>query len=400
MGATTSSPIGLGFIQSVLNFPSTIRALQHRCWAEIDLSAFERNLKCIQNALPTEVRYMSVVKADAYGHGMPQMVSRLMQCGVDHFAVANVYEAAEIRHMGEGWPILILGPLLPEEDHYLIDYDLIGTVSTIDEAERLNRIGEERGAKVKVHLKIDTGMGRLGVWHEDAVHLFETIKYQSNLILKGIYTHFSSADSDPDFTQLQRERFLNLLKNINTNSLLIHADNSASLGSLNDKSLFNAVRVGLLQLGIQPYPGSMLGHVAVEPVFSFHTRVGIVKELPKGSYISYGRSSRLERDSKVAVLTAGYADGIPIALSNLGGVLIDGQYCRIIGRVTMDQTIVDVTDLKKAVRSGDRATLIGKEKGVEITTSAFSKKAGTIPWETLCSITKRVERVYVGAREI
>lgn len=374
--------------------------MQHRCWAEIDLSAFERNLKCIQAALPTEVRYMSVVKADAYGHGMPQMVRRLMQCGIDHFAVANVYEAAEIRHMGEGWPILILGPLLPDEDHYLIDYNLIGTVSTIDEAERLNRLGQERGAKVKVHLKIDTGMGRLGVWHEDAVQLVETIKQQPQLALKGIYTHFSSADSDPKFTQLQRGRFLNLLKHIDTDSLLVHADNSASLGSLSGESPFNAVRVGLLQLGIQPYPDSMLGHVNVEPVFSFHTRIGIVKDLPKGSYISYGRSFRLARDSKIAVLTAGYADGIPIALSNSGSVLIDGKQCPMIGRVTMDQTIVDITDLGKPVRSGDQATLIGEDKGVEITTSAFSKKAGTIPWETLCSITKRVERVYVGSREI
>ena len=374
--------------------------MQHRCWAEIDLSAFERNLKCIQATLPAEIRYMSVVKADAYGHGMPQMVRRLMQCGIDYFAVANVYEAAEIRHMGEGWPILILGPLLPEEDHYLVDYDLTGTVSTIDEAERLNRIGKERDAKVRVHLKVDTGMGRLGVWHEDAVQLIEIIRHQPQLILEGIYTHFSSADSDPDFTQLQRERFLSLLKCIDTDSLLIHADNSASLGFLNHESLFNAVRIGLLQLGIQPYPDSMLGHVKVEPVFSFYTRIGIVKNLPKGSHISYGRSYCLKRDSRIAVLTAGYADGIPIALSNSGSVLIDGQHCPIIGRITMDQTIVDITDLKSAVRSGDRATLIGKEKGAEITTSAFSKKAGTIPWETLCSITKRVERVYIGSREI
>ncbi|MGK0464530.1 MAG: alanine racemase [Lentimonas sp.] len=374
--------------------------MQHRCWAEIDLSAFERNLKCIQAALPSEVRYMSVVKADAYGHGMPQMVRRLMQSGIDHFAVANVYEAAEIRHMGEGWPILILGPLLPEEDHYLIDYDLIGTVSTVEEATRLNAVGEERGTKLQVHLKVDTGMGRLGVWHEDAIQLVETIKHQPHLILKGIYTHFSSADSDPDFTRLQRERFLDLLGHLDTDSLLIHADNSASLGSLSGPSPFNAVRVGLLQLGIQPYPGSMLGHVQVEPVFSFFTRVGIVKDLPKGSYISYGRSCCLERDSKIAVLTAGYADGIPITLSNLGSVLINGQYCPIIGRVTMDQTIVDITELKEVVRSGDRATFIGKDKEAEITASVFSQVAGTIPWETLCSITKRVERVYVGSREI
>ena len=144
----------------------------------------------------------------------------------------------------------------------------------------------------------------------------------------------------------------------------------------------------------------MLSHVKVEPVFSFHTRVGIVKHLPKGSYISYGRSCRLERDSKIAVLTAGYADGIPIALSNRGSVLIKGQQCPIIGRVTMDQTIVDITEIEDVVQSGDRATFIGKDGEAEITTSTFSKTAGTIPWETLCSIPKRVERVYIGPREI
>ena len=374
--------------------------MQHRCWAEIDLSAFERNLKSIQAALPLGVRFVSVVKADAYGHGMPQMVRRLMQSGVDYFAVANVYEAAEIRHMGEGWPILILGPLLPEEDNHLIDYDLIGTISTIEEAERLNAMGRQRGTQVQVHLKIDTGMGRLGVWHEDALRLIEALKRLPRLSLTGIYTHFSSADSDPEFTQLQRKRFSGILEHIDTQSLLIHADNSASLVSLSDTSPFNAVRVGLLQLGIPPYPDSMLGAVKVEPVFSFHTRVGLVKSLPKGSYISYGRSHRLEYDSKIAILTAGYADGIPLALSNRGHVLVGGQYCPILGRVTMDQTIVDITNVTHTIQSGDRATFIGSDQGAEITTMTFSKTAGTIPWETLCSITKRVERVYVGSREL
>jgi len=374
--------------------------VQNRCWAEIDLSSFERNLKRIQAALPPEVRYISVVKADAYGHGMPQMVRRLMQCGIDYFAVANVHEAAEIRHMGEGWPILILGPLLPEEEDYLVDYNLVGTVSTVEEVQRLNTKGRERNAKVQVHLKVDTGMGRLGVWYEDAVKLLNAIREQSQLLLRGIYTHFSSADSDPVFTKLQRERFLNILKSIDTDSLLIHADNSASLGLVGNHSPFNAVRVGLLQLGIQPYPDSVLGHVKVEPVFGFYTRVGIVKELPMGSYISYGRSYCLQRDSIIAVLTAGYADGIPIMLSNRGSVLINGQHCPIIGRVTMDQTIVDITELSGTVQSGDRATLIGSDKGVELTVSEFSRTAETIPWETLCSITKRVERVYVGSLEL
>jgi alanine racemase len=378
----------------------TIPNYPHRCWAEIDLAAFERNLKRIQAALPQDVRYVSVVKADAYGHGMPQMVRRLMQSGVDYFAVANVREAADIRHMGKGWPILILSPLLPEEDNSLVDYDLIGTVSTREEAERFNALGAKRDASIKVHLKIDTGMGRLGVWHEDAPALLDTIHSLPNLSLAGIYTHFSSADSDRDFTRLQRERFLTILDQTDTSELLIHADNSASLNSLSGDSPFNAVRVGLLQLGIPPYPDSMLGRVEVEPVFSFHTRVGIVKDLPAGTDISYSRSHCLTRNTRIAVLTAGYGDGIPLELSNTGSVLIHGQRCPILGRVTMDQTIVDVSDLDGPITSGDRATLIGRNNGAEITASQFSETAQTIPWEALCSITKRVERIYVGAREL
>lgn len=346
------------------------------------------------------MRTVSVVKADAYGHGMPQMVRRLMQSGVDYFAVANVHEAADIRHMGKGWPILILSPLLPEEDSALVDYDLIGTVSTHEEAERFNALGIKRNASIKVHLKIDTGMGRLGVWHTDALTLIKTIRSLSNLTLEGIYTHFSSADNDREFTRLQRERFLSILDQTEITDLLIHADNSASLSSLSGDSPFNAVRVGLLQLGIPPYPDSILGGVEVEPVFSFHTRVGIVKELPEGTDISYGRTHRLARNTRLAVLTAGYGDGIPLELSNAGHVLIHGQSCPILGRVTMDQTIVDVTDLEAPLLSGDRATLIGRNLNAEITATKFSKIAGTIPWEALCSITKRVERVYLGSREI
>lgn len=331
---------------------------------------------------------------------MPQMVQRLMQSGVDYFAVANVSEAAEIRHMGQGWPILILGPLLPEEYHDLINYDLIGTISTHAEAEQLNACAAARNRMIKVHLKIDTGMGRLGVWHTDAPALLQTLHTLPNITLGGIYTHFSSADSDRAFTRVQRQRFLAVLNQTDTTGLLIHADNSASLNSLSGDSPFNAVRVGLLQLGIRPYPDSMLGRVEVEPVFSFHTRVGIIKDLPQSTDISYGRSHRLQRDSKIAVLTAGYADGIPLKLSNSACVLINGQHCPILGRVTMDQTIVDISDLDAVIAPGARATLIGRNHGTEITATAFSKTAETIPWETLCSITKRVARVYVGSRDI
>ena len=165
------------------------------------------------------------------------------------------------------------------------------------------------------------------------------------------------------------------------------------------ESPFNAVRIGLLQFGVTPYPDSALGRVNVEPVFSFHTRISLVKDLPAGTDISYGRTHQLARDSRIAILTAGYGDGVPLELSNCGYVLIHGQACPILGRVTMDQTIVDVTECIEA-QIGDCVVLIGKNQDKEITTSEFSQKANTIPWETLCSVTKRVTRVYVGSREL
>ena len=381
--------------------PKEQKVSLHRCWAEIDLFAFERNLKSIQKALPRHVRYLAVVKADAYGHGMPQIVKRLMQSGVDCFAVANAIEAIEIRQIGAGWPILLLSPLLPEEDELLIEHDLTATVSTLGECERLHSLATKRKTTIKVHLKVDTGMGRLGIWYTQAHALLESINTMPRLELRGIYTHFSSASSDLVFTQNQRERFLAVIDQARplTEGLLIHADNSASIDTLCLNSPFNAVRIGLLQFGIPPYPESALGTVSVEPVFSFHTRVSLVKELPTGTDISYGRSCRLVRDSRIAILTAGYADGIPIGLSNRGEVLLHGKRCPILGRVTMDQTIIDVTDCPPT-KIGDHAVLIGKDQEVEITATNFSQIASTIVWETLCSVTKRVTRVYTGAREL
>jgi alanine racemase len=329
------------------------------------------------------------------------MVRRLMQSGVDYFAVANAAEAAEIRHMGAGWPILLLSPTLPEEDGQLIEQKLTATVSTREECERLHALAEHRQTPLKVHLKIDTGMGRLGIWHSRAADLLADILRMPWLRLEGAYTHFSSAENDPEFTRLQRERFLAVLNAAPDlpDDLIIHADNSAGLDSLSETSPYNAVRVGLLQFGVSPYQGSAFGRVQVEPVFSFHTRIGLIKDLPAHTDISYGRTHRLTRDTRTAVLTAGYGDGIPLELSNCGHVLIRGQACPILGRITMDQTVVDVTDCPEAA-TGDPVVLIGSDRDREITAGEFSEQSGSIPWETLCSVTKRVTRVYIGSREL
>ncbi|MGF1450412.1 MAG: alanine racemase [Opitutales bacterium] len=372
-----------------------------RAWAEIDLGTLERNLGRIRAALPAHIRYLAVVKADAYGHGMAAVVARLMQSGADAFAVANVHEAAEIREIGTGWPILLLSALLPEEDAAVLDLQLEATVSSPAEVQRLDALGGKREREVPVHLKIDTGMGRLGVWHARATELLQAIDAAKALRLTGVYTHFSSADRDPEFTREQRALFLRKVQQLGLDrreGLTIHADNSAGLETFSPQSPFNAVRIGLLQYGLMPYEGSLLADLQPEPVLSFHTRVGLVKDMPAGIGVSYGRTCTLQRDSQLAVLTAGYGDGIPTAASNRGQVLLKGQRCPIVGRVTMDQTIVDVTDLTEPVQAGDEAVLIGRQGQGGIRVEDFSRWGNCIPWETLCSITRRVPRVYRTAR--
>jgi alanine racemase len=239
-------------------------------------------------------------------------------------------------------------------------------------------------------------MGRLGVWHEQAPALYQQIRQASHLKLAGVFTHFSSSDEDPVFTAEQRRRFvaaLNACQGIDLTGLLIHADNSSGLETVEVAGPFNAVRVGLLQFGILPHASSLLSQVQAEPVFSFRTRVALVKQLPAGSGISYGRTHVLRRDSTVAVLAAGYGDGVPRASSNRGHVLIHGQRSPILGRVTMDQTIVDVTDVP-GVTTGDEVVLVGRQQEAQIGLTEFSRWADTIPWETLCSVTKRVPRLY------
>jgi alanine racemase len=198
-----------------------------RCWAEIDLAALERNLRLIRASLPPQMRYVAVVKADAYGHGLHHVAARLMHAGADLFAVANVTEAAALRELGPGWPILILSPLLPSEDESLADGNLAATVSGEDEVVRFAAIGRAAGRSIPVHLKIDTGMGRVGVWHDNAPALYARIAAEPHLHLAGVFTHFASPDEDAAFTAEQRRRFLAALAqfpHFAAETLNIHTD--------------------------------------------------------------------------------------------------------------------------------------------------------------------------------
>lgn len=369
---------------------------QHRAWAAINLSALERNLQAIRNQMPSYLRTIAVVKANAYGHGLAPVVTRLMRARADAFAVANLEEAARLREVGEGWLIIVLSALLPPEVAAAVEMGVRPVLSSVEEVEAWEGEAARRGVVAPVHVKVDTGMGRLGVWYERFGEMMTALGRQRHLRVEGVCTHFSAADSDPEYTALQRARFLDCLGRMpeKPEGLWFHADNSAGLESFPADGPFNAVRVGLLQFGVRPRPGALLEPATVEPVLSFHGRVGLVKKLPAGESISYGRTCRLRRDTQVAVLTAGYADGIPTSLSNRGAVLIAGRRCPILGRVTMDQTMVDVTDLPIRPEAGDVATFIGRSGDEMITASEFAQKSGQVEWEVFCSLSPRTVRTY------
>ncbi len=371
-----------------------------RCWAEIDLAALERNLNRIRAALPQGIKYISVVKADAYGHGIHPTAARLMQTGVDLFAVANVKEAIDIREMGTGWPILVLGPLLEEEDHSIIEYDLIPSLSNEHELARFVQLSKKLGKPLPVHLKIDTGMGRMGCWWENAAELLSKVLQTKDISLQGVLTHFPMPNNT-EFTNQQRENFLSVIQPALAKHphLLVHADNSSSLQSMHHKSPFNGIRIGLLQFGIAPPRESLLADIEVEPVLSFHSRLALIKDLPAGATLSYGCEKILDRNSRIGVIAAGYGDAIPLHCGGKARGLINGRRYPIVGRVTMDQTLIDLTDSAEEPHTGELITLIGKQASDEISLGELARHGNTIEWELLCSITKRVPRIYLTKRE-
>ena len=373
----------------------------YRCWAEVDLDALRENLAWLKHRAGPGVKMMSVVKADAYGHGLKQIAALLMQSGTDVFGVANLAEARDIRAVGQGWPILMLGACLPDEVARAVRDDVMPTLSTLAEARAFAREALQQRKTAAVHLKIDTGMGRLGVPAEQALPLIRRLVRLEGLHLAGIYTHFCAVEDDAEFSRRQAARFQTLLEQLNENGLkvpLIHADNSGGL--LHEPStLFNLVRPGLLVYGVVP-PGARFPQTSlprrVRAALSLRCRVSLVKLIPKGATLSYGHTFIAPRPMRVATLTAGYGDGYLRAGSNRSQVLIGGQRCPVLGRITMDQMIADVSKVPR-VRPGDEVVLIGRQGRQEITATELAEWCGTIPWEVLTAITYRVPRLYRGS---
>ncbi len=357
----------------------------YRCWVEIDLDALRRNVAAIRQRIGAGKKILAVVKADAYGHGLAPIAGTLMQSGVDGFAVATLSEALTLRHLGgPGWPILLLGAAFPFELDKLVEQNITPTVCSLDAARQLNAVAAVYDRRVSIHIEIDTGMGRVGIWHEDAPAHLRAIAALPHLQTVGIYTHFPSADENLTVTRQELELFLRVADA----TLLRHAANSAALVNLPESHL-DAVRPGLALYGIA---------AGLHPVLAFKSRVAFVKDVAAGRTISYGQTFTAPRPMKIATIAAGYADGFSRHLSNSAQVLIAGARCPVVGRVTMDQVMVDITHVS-AAQSGDEVVLIGCQGREEITAAEMAAWAGTIAWEVLCNITKsdRVPRLYRGA---
>ena len=354
---------------------------QSRCWAEINLAALRKNVAAIRRRIGS-AKLMAVVKADAYGHGLPEVAGALLRCGVDAFAIANLTEALILRQVvGPDFQILSLGSVLPFEIQPLIENNITPTISSLAEAKLFAAATHRR---LDVHIKIDTGMGRIGFWHEEAISVLQQIAAMPQLQITGVFTHFPVADENLSATRRQLEQFLAVTHGYP----MRHAANSAALLNFPEARL-DMVRPGLALYGITP------GAEDFSPVLSFKSLVTHIKTIAAGRTISYGQTFIAPAPMRIATVGAGYADGFSRHLSNKAEVLITGQRCRVIGRVTMDQIMVNVTNLP-VVNCGDEVVFIGRQGAAEITVTEVAEWQDTIAWEVLCGITKtaRVPRIY------
>jgi alanine racemase len=359
-----------------------------RCWAEIDLSGFASNLAQLKQRVSAGVQFAAVIKADAYGHGL-QAVAVALKDQIDLFAVANAAEAEGIRATGVKTPVMILGPAIPEELPVIVRERFIPTLSTAEEGRRLAEL--VTGSPLDVHFVFDTGMGRIGLWNREAVDEFRRLVQLTQLRVTALSSHLPVADEDPEYTAEQIDRFRREAREL-SGTLPGTILNSAGVLLFGATARPNdVVRTGLAMYGISPLPEfQSLFH----PVLSFKTTVVLQRTLQPGRTVSYGRTFTTSRETKVATLAAGYGDGYPRHLSNVGAeVLVQGRRCPVLGRVTMDQTLVDVSGLPD-VNTGDEAVLIGRQGNEEILASELAQKSGTIAWEIFTGITKRVVRVY------
>ncbi len=363
----------------------------HRVWAEIDTAAVRHNLRAIRARAPG-AKVMAVLKANAYGHGAVEMARLLVGQGIDHLGVGDSGEALELRDAGITAPILIVGGIIPGEMPAVVARDIEVNLHTVQMASELNAEAQRQGATVRVHLKIDTGMGRLGMQPFEAVPFLHKLRSLRNLELVGLCTHFSSPyEENPAFTQRQIEYFnlaAEVADRLGYGDLALHA--SSSLAVWNHPSAqFNLVRTGIALWGLLP-GGESGWEQALKPVLALKSRILFLKDVPEGTPIGYNRTYYTPAPMRIATLPVGYNDGYRTSLSNRAQVLVRGKRCPVVGRVSMDYTTIDVGHVPDAA-VGDEVTLVGDA----ISLYEVAAWAEAIPYEILCGLGRRVARVYI-----
>lgn len=364
--------------------------------AEINLDALTQNIDFFRRRLPEGTQIMAVVKANAYGHGVIPVTKHLQSIGINYFAVAFIDEAIELRKGGINDPLLVLGFTPGRALEEAFAYDLTITIFTKETAEQINYLGQKLGRKLKVHIKVDTGMGRIGVSPSELGEFYSFIKALPWVKVEGVFTHFATADErDKSFTLRQEKVFYEALKAADiTNEIpMIHLANSAAAIDL-PKLQQNTVRLGIAMYGLLPSAEVGATYQELQPVMTMKTVIAYVKRILPGETVSYGATFRAQRETVVATLPIGYADGLSRNLSNKGSVLISGQEAPIIGRICMDQTMVDITDITEA-KVGDEVVVFGKQLSAHLPLDKHAKLVKTINYELATLVGRRVPRIYL-----
>ena len=373
-----------------------------RAWIEVNGQFIANNVKQLRSRLKKNCQLMAVVKADGYGHDARVVSEYAIQGGASQLGVATLKEGIKLRSFGISTPILILGNLHAKKDLLIcFENNLMPTISSISECLICNNIGKNHGVKFPLHLKVDTGMSRLGFECNQFIHSFQTIESFENINIKGIYSHLSSADesnaSDPKSSaQLQRQKFQKLLKKINIEKykkIKIHLANSAAM-LLGKEFHFDMVRIGLSIYGYSPLKKENK-NLSLQPALYLKAKVAFVRTIDKGVGVSYGSKFFSSRKTKLAVLSIGYADGILRSLSGKINVIHNKKLYPQIGSITMDQMMVDITD-SNDIKVGSIMLLLGSDGEKTISPNDWANKSSTIPWEILCSFNNRLPRVQVN----
>lgn len=364
-------------------------------YAEISLSAIRHNIALVRKLIGHNRKLMVAVKADAYGHGLVPVAKTCLEAGIDLLGVAMLEEAIVLRESGSSCPILILGLENARYAREIVEFGISATVCTDELPEALSKVATSLGTRANVHIKVDTGMGRLGVSPTNAVEYAGKISKLKNIQIEGIFTHFPVADKDEDeFTLNQIQTLIKATEDLRKTVLKysLHAANSAALLKY-PQSYLDMVRPGLMIYGLEPFSGARQ-RFGLKPALRFRSEIVFIKEVTAGTTISYGRTYVADRKTRIATVPVGYADGYSRRLSNNAEVLVHGKRVPIVGTICMDQMMVDVGTVR-GVAVGDEVALIGRQDTEEVTVEEIAGIWGTINYEVVCSLGKRILRIYV-----